>query len=88
MTDEELKLLKSLPVYWQIAILEKEIQRLENRPPPAAGVWCWTPVVDMLNSLDELRALVVEVKQPGYEPVPLVPEPMPAKGWFSRMLRN
>lgn len=86
MTDEELKLLKSLPVGWQIAILESEIQRLENRPPPAECVWCWTPYMDMLESLEELRALLEEVKRPGYEPVQLVPESVPAKGWLRRIL--
>lgn len=86
MTDEELKLLKSLPVGWQIAILEKEIQRLENRPPPAEDVRCWTTILDMLMHLQELRVLLVAVKQPGYEPVPLKSEPVPAKGWLRRKL--
>ena len=86
MTDEELKLLKSLPVGWQIAILEREILQLEKPLIPAEGVWCWTPYVDRLEHLEELRAVLVEVKQPGYEPVPLVPEPVHAKGWLRRML--
>ena len=86
MTDEELKLLKSLPVDWQIAILEQKIQELEKPLIPAESVWCWTPYMDMLESLEELRALLEEVKRPGYEPVQLVPESVPAKGWLRRML--
>ena len=59
---------------------------MEKPRIPAEGVWCWTPYMDILESLEELRALLVEIKQPGYEPVPLVPEPVPVKGWLRRML--
>ena len=63
MTDEEIKLLKTLPERWQIAILDREIFQLRERllptvpRPETAERGCGTIKLLMYQSLESLQSL-------------------------------
>jgi hypothetical protein len=62
MTDEEIKLLQTLPKRWQAAILKLEIERLQG-PPPSPKAKCWTPFLDSLQELNQLKAMLAKISE-------------------------
>lgn len=59
MTDEEVKLLKTLPADWQIAILDRKIARYQEMVDfvPKERVSCATPGIWNAEILERLKAL-------------------------------
>ena len=62
MTDEEIKMLQALPRRWQSAILKQEIAQLQS-PPPSPRAKCWTPFLDNLQEINQLKAMLARVSE-------------------------
>lgn len=71
MTDEEIRLLKTLPIAWQAHILEAEIKRMDQsltqwrarvKQQEAAGeeVICWHP--RYLGQIDDLQQMLQQLQ--------------------------
>lgn len=91
---EEEDLIRTLPVRWQVWIIENEINEIKlsnkDRKPPPEPVKCLTPLLWHLEHIQELEDFLAEIRSPGYrrqEAAPPKPStPAPARSWLCKLL--